>query len=75
MFILLQARREQLLKQNRNSESRRLADSYLKTLMLVAVVGVFLLVEIPMAILLIISVIDNTFEFGLISLNPTRWPR
>ena len=46
-----QRRRRQLLAQNRRSESRRLAESSVTTMMLVAVVGVFLLVEFPLAVL------------------------
>ena len=57
-----QARRKQLLKQNRRTECRKLKENNCTTLMLVAVVGLFLLVEIPLAVLLIIMVIENTFE-------------
>ena len=64
------ARRVQLLKQNRRSESRRLADSNCTTLMLVAVVGVFLLVEFPLAILLITLIIQNSFDTGILISNP-----
>ena len=60
-------RREQLLKQNRRSECRRLAESNCTTLMLVHVVGVFLLVEFPLAILFIVLIIQNTFDLSLIS--------
>jgi len=61
-----QRRRRQLLAQNRKSESRRLAESNVTTMMLVAVVGVFLLVEFPLAILLIILTVDNTFSFDVL---------
>src|SRR6218665_713180 len=61
-----QARRQQLLKQNRKSECRRLAESNLTIMMLVAVVGLFLLVELPMALLFIIMIVDNTFELKVI---------
>lgn len=67
-----QHRRQQLLKQNRRSESRRLAESNCTTLMLVAVVGVFLLVEFPLAILLIILIMQNTFDLILISTGSTQ---
>ena len=59
-------RRQQLLKENRRSECRRLADSNLTTLMLTSVVGLFLLVEFPLAILIIIFIVQNTFEINLI---------
>jgi len=55
-----QRRRFQLLKQNRKSECRRLAESNGTTMMLVTVVGVFLLVEFPLAILFIIVIVENT---------------
>ena len=54
------ARRKMLLKQNRNSESRKLKESNCTTLMLVTVVGVFLVVELPLGILLILLIIENT---------------
>jgi len=61
-----QDRRQLLLKQNRRSESRRLAESNWTTLMLVAVVGVFLVVELPLAIMLILLIVNNTFEMNLL---------
>jgi len=62
-----QRRRRQLLAQNRKSESRRLAESNVTTMMLVAVVGVFLLVEFPLAILVIVLIVDNTFMLDLLN--------
>ena len=64
-----QRRRHQLLKQNRKSECRRLAESNLTTLMLVVVVGAFLLVEFPLALLLIVMIVDNTFDLSLLDEN------
>ena len=61
-----QRRRCQLLAQNRKSESRRLAESNVTTMMLVAVVGVFLLVEFPLAIMMIVLMVDNTFDLDLL---------
>ena len=61
-----QRRRRQLLAQNRKSESRRLAESNVTTMMLVAVVGVFLLVEFPLAVLVIVLMVDNTFDLDLL---------
>ena len=61
-----QRRRRQLLAQNRKSESRRLAESSVTTMMLVAVVGVFLLVEFPLAVLLVVLLVDNTFDLDLL---------
>lgn len=62
-----QIRRMQLLKQNKKSESRKLKESNCTTLMLVAVVGLFLLVEFPLGIIMTLFVADNTFELNLFS--------
>ncbi|KAL3884398.1 hypothetical protein ACJMK2_024537 [Sinanodonta woodiana] len=59
-----QLRRMQLLKQNKKSESK-LKDSNFTTLMLVAVVGLFLLVEFPLGIIMTIYIADNTFQLAL----------
>jgi hypothetical protein len=69
---MAQARRRQLLAQNRKSECRRLAESNMTTLMLVAVVGVFLLVEFPLALMLILLIVDNTWGLELIDAD-TQW--
>jgi len=61
-----QDRRQLLLKQNRRSESRRLAESNWTTLMLVAVVGVFLVVELPLAVLIVLLILTNTFEMQIV---------
>ncbi len=55
-----QHRREMLLRQNQRQECRRLKESNCTTLMLVAVVGLFLLVEFPLAIFLILMILENT---------------
>ena len=62
-----QIRRMQLLKQNKKSESRKLKESNRTTLMLVAVVGLFLLVEFPLGIIMTLYVTDNTFSLDLFS--------
>lgn len=62
-----QIRRMQLLKQNKKSESRKLKESNCTTLMLVAVVGLFLLVEFPLGIIMTLYVTDNTFDLKLFS--------
>jgi hypothetical protein len=61
-----QRRRRQLLAQNRKSECRRLAESNMTTLMLVAVVGVFLLAEVPFAVMMIALIVNNTWDLQLI---------
>ncbi|XP_052803631.1 sex peptide receptor-like [Mya arenaria] len=60
-------RRMQLLKQNKKSESKKLKESNCTTLMLVAVVGLFLLVEFPLGIIMTLYVTDNTFALNLFS--------
>ncbi|ESO93744.1 hypothetical protein LOTGIDRAFT_94766, partial [Lottia gigantea] len=62
-----QVRRMQLLRQNKKSESKKLKDSNCTTLMLVAVVGLFLLVEFPLGIIMILLIVSNTFEVHIIS--------
>lgn len=57
-----QKRRSLLLRQNRRVESRRLEESTSTTMMLVTVVGLFLLVEVPLAIFLIALIWDNSFR-------------
>lgn len=59
-----------LVAQNRKSESRRLAESNVTTMMLVAVVGVFLVVEFPLAVIFIIVIVENTWS--LIIIEPHR---
>ena len=60
-----QVRRMLLLKQNKKNESRKLKESNCTTLMLVAVVGLFLLVEFPLGIIMTLYVTDNTFDLVL----------
>lgn len=45
-----QTKRDKLFKENKKSECKRLRDSNCTTLMLIVVVTVFLLVEIPLAV-------------------------
>lgn len=66
---IAQARRHMLLRQNRKIESRRLAEKNLATLMLLTVVGVFLLVEMPLAILLIATNVENMSNLELMEDN------
>jgi len=66
-------RRSQLLTRRggggslHDRECRRLGDSIATTLMLVAVVGVLLLVEVPLAIFLILVIIENTWHRPLMA--------
>lgn len=61
-----QSAAHQPMQQRRKSECRRLADSNVTTAMLVAVVGVFLLVEFPLAVLFILVIVENSFQLPLI---------
>jgi len=66
-------RRSQLLTRRgggggvHDRECRRLGDSIATTLMLVAVVGVLLLVELPLAVFLILVIIENTWHRPLMA--------
>ena len=60
-----EARRKALLKYHRRSECRRLAESNSTTLMLIVVVGVFLLVELPMAVIFVTLIISNVLELEM----------
>jgi len=66
-------RRSQLLTRRggggglNDRECRRLGDSIATTLMLVAVVGVLLLVELPLAVFLILLIIENTWHRPLMA--------
>jgi len=65
-------RRSQLLTRRggggvHDRECRRLGDSIATTLMLVAVVGILLLVELPLAVLLILQIIENTWHIQLMA--------
>jgi hypothetical protein len=60
-------RRILLLRQNRKSECRRLKESNCTTMMLVLVVGVFLLVELPLGIIFILFILENTFTLQLMA--------
>lgn len=61
-----QIRRMQLFKDNQTkSECSRQRDSNCTTLMLIVVVTVFLIVELPLAVLTMINIFDNIFEWCL----------
>ena len=62
-----QVRRDVLFRQNRRTESKRLAETNLATMMLVTVVGVFLCVEFPLAVLLLTMIYENTFSWIIIT--------
>lgn len=55
-----QTKRDKLFKENKKSECKRLRDSNCTTLMLIVVVTVFLLVEIPLAVVTILHVISSS---------------
>jgi hypothetical protein len=61
----LKVQRFILLRQNRHLESRQLAESNRITLMLLVVVGVFLLVELPLAAFLVTFIGEHTFSTEL----------
>ena len=55
-----QLKREKLFKENRKNECKRLRDSNCTTLMLIVVVTVFLLVEIPLAVVTVLHIISSS---------------
>jgi len=57
-----QAQHRRLLRENLQTESRRLAETNMATLMLLVVVGVFLIVEVPLAVMMMTMIVENTFE-------------
>ena len=66
---MAQAKHQLLLRQNRRSECRRLVETNAATMMLLTVVGVFLLVEFPMAVLMIVMIVENTFELYILEIE------
>lgn len=54
-----QINRQKLFKDNRKSECKKLRDSNCTTLMLIVVVTVFLMVEIPVAVVTILHIISS----------------
>lgn len=69
-FLLFRAMRQaqqkrlQLFKDKKTSESKKMRESNSTTIMLIVVVTVFLLVEVPLAILTVLHIISSTlFEF------------
>lgn len=55
-----QLKRDKLFKENRKSECKRLRDSNCTTLMLIVVVTVFLMTEIPLAVVTILHIISSS---------------
>ncbi|KAK7865173.1 hypothetical protein R5R35_012033 [Gryllus longicercus] len=55
-----QLKREKLFKEKRNSECKRMLDANCTTLMLIAVVTAFLLVEIPLAVVTVLHIISSS---------------
>ena len=60
-----QLKRDKLFKENKKqSECRKLRDSNCTTLMLIVIVTVFLLVEVPLATVTVLHIIDNCFKLA-----------
>lgn len=60
-------RRKRLMQQKKTSESKKLQDSNHTTLMLIAVVGLFLIVEFPLGVSFVLYIIQNTIEITIIT--------
>jgi len=65
-----QAHHRRLLRENLHTESRRLAETNMATLMLLVVVGVFLLVEAPLAVMMMTMIVENTSPDSLELMDP-----
>ncbi|CAG0904877.1 unnamed protein product [Darwinula stevensoni] len=59
-------KRKNLLKDNRKNESRKMRDSQSTTCMLIVVVSVFLVVEIPLAVLTFLHILQSVYTSVLI---------
>ncbi|XP_029636697.1 sex peptide receptor-like [Octopus sinensis] len=68
-MTLAKRRRKLLIKQNKRNESKKIKDTNCTTLMLVAVVFLFLLVEVPLGILMIITILQNTLKITIFADN------
>lgn len=64
-----QSKRQTLLRQNRQNDIKRMKETNSTTFMLVSVVGVFLLVEFPLAILMILYILQSSFYPHYLQLN------
>lgn len=67
-----QERRDNLFRENRKKECKKLRDSNCTTLMLIVVVTVFLVVEIPLAVLTLLHIISSVviqfLDYHLVSI-------
>ncbi|XP_060846755.1 sex peptide receptor [Rhopalosiphum padi] len=57
-----QLKRDKLFKENRKNECKRLRDSNCTTLMLIVVVTVFLMTEIPLAVVTVLHIISSSIK-------------
>lgn len=71
VWTILEAELRRSILQNR-SECRRLMESNATTLMLVVVVGVLVLVELPLAVLFVIMILENTLSMVIIAERTTK---
>lgn len=60
-------RRRLLILQNRSSEWKRVRETNCTTLMLVVVVSIFLLVELPLGMLMLLCMLQSAFSYDLIT--------
>ncbi|XP_054711356.1 sex peptide receptor-like [Uloborus diversus] len=60
-----QLKRKKLLNENRKSECKKLRDSNCTTFMLIAVVTVFLAVEIPLAVTTLLHIMQNALDLNI----------
>ena len=62
-------RRKHLILQNRSSEWKRVREANCSTLLLVVVVTVFIIVEVPMALFMLLSVIKSQYSYQIFELD------
>ncbi|XP_055338796.1 sex peptide receptor-like [Paramacrobiotus metropolitanus] len=62
-----QANRKRLFSERKQQESSKQRDNTCTTMMLVAVVCVFLIVELPLAVIVLLVIVQNTWELDLMN--------
>lgn len=59
------ARRRHLILQNRTREWRKIRETNITTLLLVVVITVFIAVEVPMGVLMLLTILRNQYAFDI----------
>jgi len=64
-----QQRRRRLILQNRHSEWRRVKDTNCSTILLVVVITTFIIVEVPMGVFMLLTVLQNQYDVKIMTLS------